>query len=97
MRDDPDPGTVSAGDHRGPGLGGTAAPVVPFEMTNETAILLCASMQRYLLEVERGHQPDDPSLAALRRRFGEMIWKLEVAAAWPRAVGKHSSAAVEPA
>ena len=66
------------------------------------ALLLCASLHSYLRKVEQNdagavEQLDSGDREQRSRRvIGQLIWRLEEAAAWPQPVGTHSADAVSP-
>jgi len=74
----------------------------PMELTKREAMILVASLHKYLESIEQHATADDyrthtrESVAATRRTLGQLIWRLEEAASWPRLVGGHSADAVPP-
>jgi hypothetical protein len=74
----------------------------PVELTKREALVLVASLHSYLETIEQRAAVDDnrtgsrASVAETRRTLGQLIWRLEDAASWPRPVGEHSADAVPP-
>lgn len=72
----------------------------PIDLTKREAMILVASLHQYLEGIERRAAEDNhhngESVAATRHSLGQLIWRLEDAAAWPRPVGSHSADAVPP-
>jgi len=74
----------------------------PIDLTKREAMILIASLHRYLKSIEQHAAADDyrthtrESVAATRHTLGQLIWRLENAAAWPRPVAGHSADAVPP-
>jgi hypothetical protein len=74
----------------------------PVELTKREALILIASLHRYLEGIDEHATADGyrthtrESVAATRRTLGQLIWRLEDAASWPRPVGGHSADAVPP-
>jgi hypothetical protein len=74
----------------------------PVEFTKREALILIASLHSYLESIEQAAAADAyrvrtrEYVAESRHTLGQLIWRLEDAAAWPRKVGEHSAEAVPP-
>lgn len=79
-------GDHDSGTGADPAYGGPKP--VSLRLAHHEAMLLLGALHTSL----RGDVP-----AHQRRRVGKLIWMLEDAEAWPRAVGQHSGDAVRPA
>jgi hypothetical protein len=69
---------------------------VPTDITKSDALLLCASLHKYLQHIADAHSGNPDYVARARRDLGALIWSLDDAAAWPRPVAGHSKDAVRP-
>lgn len=75
---------------------------VDIDLTVEDVLMLRAGLRQYLLYWQRHVQEDggathlEQEHAEIRRRFGELIWRLERATSPPGSRIEHSEEAVRP-
>lgn len=67
---------------------------IQFELTKREALELCASVDKYLELSERQAAADDDAphsqeQAERRKHLGQLIWRLDQAARWPRRAEGH--------
>jgi hypothetical protein len=69
---------------------------ITFELTKREALELCASVDKYLeLSEQQAAADDDPAhrheQAERRKHLGQLIWRLDQAARWPRRAEEHQA------
>jgi hypothetical protein len=76
--------------------------LAPVKISKGEAWLLCAALHRYIQHIEQHAAEDNyrthprEQVARSRGELGQLLWRLEDAAAWPRSVEQHSNDAVSP-
>jgi hypothetical protein len=69
----------------------------PIDLTKREAMILIASLHRYLKSIEQHAAADDyrthtrESVAATRHTLGQLIWRLENAAAYPTKTSRYGA------